>query len=772
MRPDPTTPRPGRPAWPGHVIAAAVLLAVTVGFFWPVISRSEMYSTLGNSQTVHYPWAAAGKPFAQVIQSDQAHLSHPWQVALTDALRDDGTIPLWNASSWAGGAPLFANGSSGQLYPPRLVLALAVGPVSAHEIFSFLHLFLAGLSAYALGRELRMGWWAALATGLTWMCSGWVLAWLHLEVVAPTFVFLPLLISLVHRAVERPEVRWTVATAIAGATYLVSGHILFELITLMVAFGYGAALLVRPFRSDRAAAGRAAACLAVAAVAAGGLAAVVLVPTALALVDSPRQSLSAAELRAQRTADPSELVRLAWPDDLPVDADEIHFQPFVGLAATALAAIGVTRRRRPGVGLGRTLAAVGLLAAMSTPLLWVLSHLPGFGVFRPPARYSLWATMGVVVLVGLGVDFCVERLTSWRSARVARLVIAAVVVLNTAQLLAWGWRVNEPTFWPRQAAYALPATSIVDELRSARTDSGWPERVVPVTRAEPGDGFYPEVLGRELATALGIETASGYESTLPGRTVDLLRVLTGEPVDDVIAEPGLVGAYAPYYASPSVRLDLADRLGISLAYLSPFLEPDDPAWGGAGRPEEWAAVEYEGVDGAVVRLDGWGAGPQLVAGVEVVADDEAGLRRFVDPDFDYRSTVVLTAHEAARAGVTASGTGSASGTVTSSSMGVNSARIDVATDGPMWLVVPVSWDPGWSATVDGRSVEVLRGDHQRVVVAVPAGSSTIELRYAPPGLAAGAAISVLSALGSAAGAIAVAWRRRAERQRGVSSSTN
>jgi hypothetical protein len=772
MRPDPTTPRP---VWQAHLVAAVVLLAVTVGFFWPVVSRSEMYSTLANSQTVHYPWAAAGDPFAQVIQSDQAHLSHPWQVALTDALRDEGTIPLWNASSWAGGAPLFANGSSGQVYPPRLVLALTVGPVSAHEIFSFLHLFLAGLCAYALARELRMGWWAGLASGLTWMCSGWVLAWLHLEVVAPTFVFLPLLIALVHRTVERPGVAWTAVTAVAGATYLISGHVLFELITFLVAFGYGAALIVARLREGppaegRAAARHAAARLAVTALAAGGLAAVVLVPTALALRDSPRQSLSAAELRDQRTAHPTELVRLAWPDDLPVDADEIHFQPFVGLAATALAAIGFTRRRRPGVGLGRTLVVVGLLAAMSTPLLWVLSHLPGFGVFRPPARYSLWATMGLVVLVGLGVDWCVERITRWRSARVAAVTVGAVVVLNTVQLLAWGWRVNEATFWPRDAANALPVTPIVEAV--TRTASGWPERVVPVTRAEPGDGFYPEVLGRELATALGVETASGYESTLPGRTVELLRVLTGEPVDDVIAEPGLVGAYAPFYASPAVRLDLADRLGISLAYLSPFLAPDDPAWGGASRPDDWAAVEYEGTDGSLVRLEGWGAGPQLVAGVEVVADDEAGLRRFVDADFDYRARVVLTEAEAERAGVAASGAGSGEGTVTASEMGINSARIELETDGPMWLVVPVSWDPGWSATVDGRSAEVRRGDHQRVVVAVSAGASVVELRYRPPGLVAGAAISVVSAVALGVHVTAVAVRRRAERQRGVSSSTN
>ena len=61
-----------------------------------------------------------------------------------------------------------------------------------------------------------------------------------------------------------------------------------------------------------------------------------------------------------------------------------------------------------------------------------------------------------------------------------------------------------------------------------------------------------------------------------------------------------------------------------------------------------------------------------------------------------------------------------------------------------------AWAPGWTATVDGRGVPLVRADGAFRAVAVPAGRHTIESRYLPASVVWGgglAAALVLTALG-------------------------
>mgnify|MGYP002685507508 FL=1 len=59
------------------------------------------------------------------------------------------------------------------------------------------------------------------------------------------------------------------------------------------------------------------------------------------------------------------------------------------------------------------------------------------------------------------------------------------------------------------------------------------------------------------------------------------------------------------------------------------------------------------------------------------------------------------------------------------------------------MLVGVNEAPGWGATVDGEPVRILRANHSHMAGPV-SRSGTVELRFRPPGLIAGAAISVLA----------------------------
>ena len=80
-------------------------------------------------------------------------------------------------------------------------------------------------------------------------------------------------------------------------------------------------------------------------------------------------------------------------------------------------------------------------------------------------------------------------------------------------------------------------------------------------------------------------------------------------------------------------------------------------------------------------------------------------------------------------------------------------------DGPgRMLFARLAW-PGYTATIDGREVEV-EAPAGLVAVDLPAGSGTLELRHTTPGLRLG----VLTAAGAAAVAIVQSmvwlWQRR------------
>jgi uncharacterized membrane protein YfhO len=62
------------------------------------------------------------------------------------------------------------------------------------------------------------------------------------------------------------------------------------------------------------------------------------------------------------------------------------------------------------------------------------------------------------------------------------------------------------------------------------------------------------------------------------------------------------------------------------------------------------------------------------------------------------------------------------------------------------LVLQTPFDPGWHAFQDGRVARVLRADFGLLGVVLNTGEHTVELRYRPPFLYAGAAVSFVSLL--------------------------
>jgi hypothetical protein len=279
------------------------------------------------------------------------------------------------------------------------------------------------------------------------------------------------------------------------------------------------------------------------------------------------------------------------------------------------------------------------------------------------------------------------------------------------------------------------------------------------------------VLYANTPLAVGLDTMGGYDSSVDVRTVTLARVLLGED-PAAIGDGRLPGAFNAVYFSSGTRFDLARRLGVTAVVTAPprpgLVETWGPTWEALG-----ARRTYRDIDGDVFAVPDPLNGPRLVPGDEVVDGDEAALARFADPAFPYETAVVVEAGELRRTGLAALGPAAvdeppAAGSVDAASRGVNTVSVDVTSPGPAWLLVPDHWAEGWSATVNGRDVPVVRVNYNQRAVRVEAGTSAVRMRYRSPGFNAGAAVSTLTVLGAlvAFAALTVAGRRRRETERG------
>ena len=807
------TPRPAGRSGRGlryDVLVIAILTALTLTYFYPLfLGRTN--SILGPYGSYVYPWASVPNGYGLTEpQTDYAELSYPWLVA-TDRALADNTLPLWSADVYGGGYDLFANGSSALLYPPRLLALAVTSPVRAHDLFLVFHLWGSGIAMYLLVRQLALGRWAGAFAAVAWMFATWNTAWMQLEVVTPMALFLPATVAVVHRAMTRRSLRALIGAGLVCALAASSGHLLLLGTTLLVAASYAAALSVGQILAERRAGsapggprhlrrswtlelGSAVGRLALLGAVAAGAAAVVLLPTVLALRAGQRVPFTYDELRQQFLAEPFMLKRLFLPPDLPMTADQMQYLGFVGSSTVVFALVGLFSRRRAGAWLARVLVVAVPLIMIGTPLTELTwRFVPGMNVFRPYSRLIVFAAFGLVLAAALGVQMVLDGIARQRPTLqpAIRVGLAMAIVVTAGQLMFLGRRSNPP-FVPHEARYALPSTPLIEEVRGNANPNGWPARVIPVFLRRANDSALSGVtLYANTAQAVGLDTMSGYDSSVDRRTLVLLRVLNGaDPNDTTLGR--YPAAFLAAYESWSTRFTLLARLGVTDVVTVPNPTDTEVVWNGA-----WTMLEaervYTGADGIIYRVPDAVAGPRLVGADDVVASEQAALVRFTEDDFPAQDMVVVERGELARTDLQAlgpppaatfsqppvrppagAGTQSedpaAAGTVVRAQRGVNTVALEVNAEKAAWVVLPDAWAEGWSATVNGADTPVVRVNYYQRAVQVQPGISTIAMRYRPPGFVAGAVLSTLSwalALGSLAALSlrAAWWRRRSARRR-------
>ena len=132
---------------------------------------------------------------------------------------------------------------------------------------------------------------------------------------------------------------------------------------------------------------------------------------------------------------------------------------------------------------------------------------------------------------------------------------------------------------------------------------------------------------------------------------------------------------------------------------------------------------------ALVQFKDYLAKATFVPQAEILPSDDAVLQRLKDPNWDPRATILFSNTPGEKlAPATRSGTAKSAGVEVSDH---TAHRIDLTVTAPEagYILINDAYDPDWAVEVNGQATPLLRADYLFRAVPVPAGTSTVALRY-------------------------------------------
>lgn len=768
----PTRARRGL-AWPAFgadLGAVALLIAVDLLLFWPVIFLGQFVPRGGG---------------------DLVSFIYPRFVMVARYVRQ-GTLPLWDPYLFSG-QPYLADIQSGLLYPVNLLAFLVARSFDYHklELLAIGHYALAGIFAYLCGRQLRLGRFGALTAGIVWQASGFLVAHLgHYNLVAVA-VWLPLILALLQPALEGRSIGWVAGAAMALAISTFAGHtqVSIEIGLFLLLYVLFYALAHRhwwvPLRSL---------------VLVGGWAVVLCIvqlwPSYQLTQQSVRSELTYSDALAFSFL-PQKLILFLVPHFYGRTPDNYWGPPsltenylYVGILPLALAGLALFWTRDWRARAFGALAAIGLLLSFAdwTPLHgWLYALAPGFDKVRAPGRFLLFVDFGLAMLAGLGADILSRPLPRWRrpafrlyllgwsALAFGMVVLAAPLVylklfLNQAQaqglvqqiqtatssfaltlvfvvatlalLAAYRWR------WLRRSTILAVAFAliVVDLLGN--------NAVINPTPDDPTAGFqHPpvvEFLNQNLGSAR-LDTVTGVEDIWQPDAAALYGYRSLWGLYDPLTLADYYWLWKTHVPGRSSRLyDLIGARYI-LGHKDVALDLDKFHLAFEGDPQ---INVYENPH-ALPRA--------FWVGAALAADShDAALAAIKAPEFDPGRTVVLEGVAASPPNAAAS-TGFVPAVFVTD--GPNTVSVAINAPAAGYIVLADPYFAGWQAQVDGQATPVLRADWAFRAVAVPAGQHQVTFRFRPPSLFIFGAISALGWLVALGGVGFAAFRWKSERDR-------
>lgn len=461
-------------------LALAALAALTLIFFWKLALTNLI-----------------------LVGVDIFTYFYPYRAVVNDALAH-GRLPLWNPDLFMG-VPLLANAQAGVLYPLNWPFVGLPAP-QAVNVSIVLHVWLAGAFFLFFARDvLRLDTLGAMAGACVYAFSGYVGSLVEHVNQLQAAAWFPLILWSFERAQSSRRERLTFALVggIALALQLLAGHAqvtyisLFGLVLWIVARAVqnsGLKLRVAgprwSIQNARAAFRSLVVYLifpAVICMIAAGLSAIQLLPT----LELARLSIRAGGMTFREAVAFSLPLNKLLVSLLPTyglgEPVFSEYVSFVGILALAFGLVAIARAWRQFMPL-LVLAGSGLLLAVGfvDPLYFVFYKVvPGFGLFRVPARWLFLYVFAISGSAGIGLATFRVWLERKYVGRVAGLLpsVALAAMLVELFVASRSLPYNQPTA-PEAFSFLRPSIAYLKAQ-----DQSQPGRILSYSDLswDPGD---------------------------------------------------------------------------------------------------------------------------------------------------------------------------------------------------------------------------------------------------------------------------------------------
>lgn len=743
------------------LLAGGLLFVLTIGFFWRTLS-GDVYQPADGGDLVSFLYPMYRFSASQLSQ---------W------------TLPLWNPHLY-GGAPFINDIQAGFLYPPNLILFFLKPdfPYVTMQWLAQLHIFWAGLGVYVLVRTLRfddseISRPAAFLAAIAFQFSDPFLIHLGNYNLIAVLSWMGWILAAYHRMLTTRSVRWAALAAILFALANYAGHAQSTMyVGLALAILTVLYILTQNILTQRREERQKQFSFFVYPIVALGLTLLLSAPILLPALEmtqfTERADLSYQEMIAFSLS-PTQAIGLITPSFFG-RGPALHWglwdrveTPYAGIVTLLLALAGLTLARKewrrdlwPWIGL----AIFGFVTALGVYAIlhgWLTQLLPGFGQFRAPARALVLWTLGLSVLAAVGVDAIVlqaktnnmeeiggadRRQRVFDSiAKYVGLVLAGVGVplVYMALLLTQ----DDPTMFLRASVASLAITVaaffwLATWSTILATRSGvighhlMPYLVIGLLFFEltANGGAYLDISPDDPTSGYQQDEIVSFLKSDP----ELFRIDTRTDIaqfwqpdaaaihelQDVwgIANPLLLTHWAQLWDATGGRHSAQyDMLNVKYVL----------AQDGVPLPEgKFELVLDAAGELAVHRNLNFMSRAWVVHNTVGVATVDEAFDVVRSAEFDPREQVVLLTDVSTRID-DATRALTAGDSVTVTHFGSSELTAHVLSPAPGYLVLSEVWFPGWQATVNGEAATVERANGALRAVAVPAGESTVALRFAP-----------------------------------------
>ncbi|MHB9033603.1 MAG: YfhO family protein [Anaerolineae bacterium] len=384
----------------------------------------------------------------------------PERTSLSSALKG-GTLPWWEPKLGIG-YPLLAEGETGALYPFTLLIALILPPSISLTFTLLFHLVLASLGLYLWLCKNQVNRIASLAGAVIFTLGGFLASHNgHLSIITVA-AWLPWLLyaslGLAYSQQTREILLFSLLLGLLVALQFLAGHAQVSLLILVFSGLYGLYLGIEIIRRDSGAHSFPwiKVVLWLCALLAG---------TALA---SPQLAASWQLSQLSNRAgglDPAYFTSFSFHPLLlatyispylrgnPYPNGSVELIGYIGFLPLVFAGIGLWRSPKRFKWYLAALAIVGVLMAFGrwNPIYPLLLRIPVFNLFRVPARFLLWTSLGLAGLAALGLEtvlnstrFLSQKQRWWMPTIVTAALLCILVLLFTSPsadslVTLWRW---------------------------------------------------------------------------------------------------------------------------------------------------------------------------------------------------------------------------------------------------------------------------------------------------------------------------------------------